>query len=145
MVKRIIVAFAVLVSGCATSPPAASPSPPPASDEASAVEISYFLGHASHRFVAEASGSGAVARSFLDRSILREGEVEKARYLEFLAKASKFVESPARAPAESCRNPFTVTVRIGAMTRTTQGCRATDERGLSRLVREGEFLLYSKK
>jgi hypothetical protein len=53
----------------------------------------------------------------------------------------------AREPAASdaCRTPYTITVRVGTETQTLQGCRGEDDGGLSRLVRDGEFLLYSTK
>jgi hypothetical protein len=119
----------------------------------STVDISYVLGHSRRRLVAWARNDSFGGQTLMDHQILRETEIDRRLYSEFFSKAEQFVSAPRRKPAEqnpsdekdSCRTPFTVKVRIGAETQTLQGCRGEDDGALSHLVRDGEFLLYSKK
>jgi hypothetical protein len=117
----------------------------------SSIEISYLLGRSHRRIVARAKQENYSGQAYLDRQLLHEGSIDRAHYSEFFGKVEKFIAAPHRKPAEaaqlddSCRTPFTVNLRVGKDTRTLQGCRGEDEGALSHLVREGEFLLYSKK
>jgi hypothetical protein len=121
----------------------------------SSVEIVYSMGGNEHRFFAAAPAAGGAeerqpsAKTFVDKQVLKEARIQPAQYLSFLDQASKFVESPKRTPASDtnsgrCRGPFSVTVRIGKDSRSSNGCRSFDEGRLSRLVKDGEFLLYSQ-
>ncbi|MGK5082740.1 hypothetical protein WDW37_05485 [Bdellovibrionota bacterium FG-1] len=122
----------------------------------SSVEIHYVLGHSHRRFVAKAKNESCMAQTYLDRQILKETSIDGKRYEDFFTKATQFIQSPHRNPAEHtasledprpemCRSPFTVTLRTGANTETVKGCRGMDDGFLSHLIREGEFLLFSKK
>jgi hypothetical protein len=133
------------LSACKTAPP--KPDAPPEGGD-SGVDIVYSLGHGQHRFVAESAQGAFHARQFYDRATLKEAEIDRAHYLDFLAKASAFVQAPRRevsAEHPSCRMPFTVTVHIAGDTKTTTGCRTGDDGGIGKLVKDGEFLLYSRK
>jgi hypothetical protein len=158
-----LVAACLSASGCATtgsggakSGDAAKPLPHEALKD-SAVDISYVLGHSRRRLVAWARNESFGGQALLDHQILRESEVDRSRYSAFFGKAEALVSAPKRKPAQqgaagsgaddndSCRTPFTVTVRVGSKSQTLQGCRGEDDGALSHLVREGEFLLYSSK
>ena len=141
------------LSGCATHPPQADGSR--AGDDAdraaltdSSIDISYVLGHSHRRLVVWAGKDGLGGQTLLDHQILRESPVERGRYAQFLAKVEQFLNAPRRKPADnddSCRTPFTITVRVGTETKIVQGCRGEDDGALSHLVRDGEFLLFSNK
>jgi hypothetical protein len=111
------------------------------------VDIQYILGRDHYRLLIRAQGNQIVANTYLDKEILEEGAIDSTRYPAFLEKADSFVsqyQGPSLPPQELCRNPFLVTVRIGSDTKTARGCRSKDGGALSKLVRDGEFLLYSK-
>ncbi|OFZ53525.1 MAG: hypothetical protein A2428_12750 [Bdellovibrionales bacterium RIFOXYC1_FULL_54_43] len=141
--------FAILISaGCGAVPKQAGTEPVVVAGHETSVDIAYVLGHNRHRFWAQSDASRVEARTYLDRQIVEEAGIDRARYLDFLEKAKTFVQSPRRSPASNtvvCRTPFTVTVRVGKDAYVATGCRGVDKGALGRLVREGEFLLYSKK
>ncbi len=121
-------------------------------DAESSVDISYVLARSQYRLIAQGRGSSFSGKSFLDREILKEKDLPKESYLDFLKKAVTFAQNHQGTAVgqidESvppCRTPFTVTIRVGSAVQTTNGCRSTDAGNLSRLVRDGEQLLYSKK
>jgi hypothetical protein len=114
----------------------------------SSVEISYYLGHDYRQFKAMARNSSIQAQTFMNKQLLKEGSVDQGRYADLLERITSFVGNTSRSDSYSapCRAPFTVLVRIGAQTRSLNGCRpTTDGTTLSRIAREAEFLLYSKK
>jgi hypothetical protein len=135
------------LSACSTSP-AQRISGETLPLSSSSVEIVYVLGHNQRKLLLSGQPQGAKAKAFLDQTLLNEAMVDLQRYGDFLRKALLFVSRNDRAPAMQapCRAPFTVTVRIAAETHGSSGCRFSDEgMALSRLVKDGEFLLYSKK
>lgn len=144
----ISVLTALCLAGCATHRAKSD-----GSDEAriesidSGIDISYVLGHAHRRLLVQTKDNQIVAQSYLEHQILKESEIDREHYADFLKKAKTFVENPQRLPANQdlCRSPFTVTLRIGKDLKVVNGCRSTDEGALSHLLRDGEFLLYSKK
>jgi hypothetical protein len=144
-------AIAVLaLSACGTGKVA--PTPDTASVTVSSVEIEYSLGHYQHRFTADGHPGKAQVTTYLERDVVQHASVDPAKYDSFLSKAIAFTEKPKRAPTEEaeCRSPFQVVIKTGEKstekTYTSQGCRSSDDEGaLSRLVRDGEFLLFSKK
>ena len=113
----------------------------------SAIDITYVLGHSHRRFKAECRQDGVIAQIYLDRTIVKENGVDSAKYDEFVQRLLVFIDNPNRVPAEasSCRTPFIVTLRVGDQTKVASGCRSNDDGTLSRLIKDGEFLLYSKK
>ncbi len=118
----------------------------------SSVDIIYTLGHNQHRFTAESHSGKFVARTFLDKKLLDENAVDSLNYYDFVHKASNFMGDRRRVASvnnaeslASCRAPYTVVIRLSGDAKTYQGCRSIDDGNLSRLVRDGEFLLYSKK
>ncbi|MCM2276499.1 MAG: hypothetical protein NDJ89_00290 [Oligoflexia bacterium] len=143
-----------LLAACANVPRASSPQGLHAFDPQevlsdSQVEINYTLGHnVPRRMLIEAKDREILASTFVDHRKLAEERIESPRYPEFLQKASDFIAKMTRVPASEgpgCRTPFTITVRVKASIQKLQGCRMSEDGGLSRLVKEGEFLLYSKK
>jgi hypothetical protein len=155
----LLVITPLLGSACAGHRPQSDTGAPPvgASPDTSdsSVDITYVLGHAHRRFAAHAKDTTYMAQSFFDHQILKENVIDPKHYADFLNKASQFISTPHRVPAdqtavalaeeEACRAPFTVTVRVGSETKSTRGCRVTDDGALSHLVRDGEFLLFSRK
>ena len=126
----------------------------------SSVDISYVLGHSHRRFVAWAKNESYGGQTLLDHQIFRESGIDRHHYSEYFGKVEQYVNTPRRKPADqgvagqqstpvqgddTCRTPFTVTLRVGADTKVLQGCRGADDGTLSHLVRDGEFLLYSNK
>jgi hypothetical protein len=146
-----LTAFALMITGCGTTR-VASPSPDLSVNDVSSVEIEYALGHYQHRFTADGHAGNAQVTTYLERNIVEQALVDPAKYASFVAKDIAFSEKPKRAPTEEaeCRSPFKVVIKTGEKntekTYTSQGCRSSDNDGaLSRLVRDGEFLLFSKK
>jgi hypothetical protein len=142
-------------TGCASAPPktAAEQEPQPihlSQSEIgdSRVDIAYELGRAQHRLTAEAGENKVTGRYLHDHSVLSEGEVDGTKYADFLQKALAFVQIPTRVPSSGeapCHAPFTVTVRVLKDIKVSTGCRGADEGLFSHLVKDGEFLIYSKK
>lgn len=156
LIQLICIVF--LYSGCATNPQRtlSSDSNPTRSTQFtsdSTLDISYILGHNSHRFIAEAKANLIKGQSFMDRQLLKAGMLDHGKYSELLQRVSAFVQqisdtpSQARLPAsEGCRSPFTVTLRVGAKTQTARGCRSSDQAtDFGKITRDAEYLLYSAK
>jgi predicted secreted protein len=139
---------ALMLAGCSSAPRPVAPAPDAAeSPQDTSVEISYVLGHTLRSLVAESGPWGTHAKALLDRQIVESGQVDPQRYREFLKKASVFVEATQKSAPNPvpCRSPYSVTLRRGAVTQVAKGCRSSDEGTLSHLIRDGEFLLSSKK
>lgn len=113
----------------------------------SSLEISYRLGHNQHRFLANARADSIVAKTFLDRHLLKESALEQNGYIHLIEKISAFMATANRQPADPsqpCRTPYVVKLRIGDNTRVANGCRSNPEgSALSRIAREAEFLIHS--
>jgi hypothetical protein len=140
--------FGAALSACSTSPASReSAADQVAHAQSTQVEISYVLGHNQHRFTAQSSSQKAEVTTYLEKDIVQQADVDSSKYLGFVTKVVAFAQTPHRTPSQfdECRFPFSVTVKIDEKTYTSDGCRFSDEGGLSRLVRDGEFLLYSKK
>jgi hypothetical protein len=111
----------------------------------SSVDIQYILGKDHYRFLAEAKGDLARANTFLDKQSLDQGVVDPSQYSDFLKKAWGFISQSPSPEQPMCKTPFTVTVKIKEEIHVARGCRGTDNGALSKLVKDGEFLLlYSK-
>lgn len=115
----------------------------------SSVDISYGLGRNQYRLLLQAKAEKMSGEYSLDKQIVKACRLDPTKYAEFVKRAKAFTEAPKRVPAQTqsapCHSPFTVTVRVGEAQQVASGCRALDEGALSHLVKEGEFLLYSKK
>lgn len=143
----LITAALLLVSGCAHQKSTPVKDSSPGAEIPSSVDISYFLGH-TRRITLDSKDGQVVGRNFMDRQVLKETRVDQGRFLAFYRKAGEFMQRMNRTPAgdiPGCRTPFEITIKSDRETRTYKGCRSSDERGLSRLVKDGEFLLYSGK
>ncbi len=112
----------------------------------SSIEIQYALGRDHYRFVATSQNSSIVANTFLNRQVLDTGPIDSNRYPLFLKRVSDFISQIKKdpIPRPPCRSPFRITVKIGSEIHIASGCRSTNGGELSKLVRDGEFLLYSK-
>lgn len=153
-----ILFFLALSTSCSTAPTTGqSQSLPPkhleinsnfeAQAQDSSVEIQYSLGRDRYRFSALAHGDLVTASTYLGKQVLEHGTIKRDRYPHFLKKASAFIESYQQGTSPSqtpCRSPFIVMVRIGNETQIARGCRSSDNGTFSKLVKDGEFLLYSK-
>jgi hypothetical protein len=147
----------LLASGCATTrssqPQSSSPTEAAITDaHETSFDIAYSLGrHGEHRLTGSASATGASGAphiaTYSESEVVDEGPVNAQRYRNFLEKIVHFTQNPARVPAQDrdCRAPYVITLKIDGKTYTSKGCRVDDAGDLAKLIREGEFLLYSKK
>jgi hypothetical protein len=153
--KFLLVLALSLLAGCAgkaVAPSAESSATPALS--MTAIDISYTLERSQYRITTHEDDSGKIhVLSTLDGETLQKSVVDPQHFQAFAAKTLEFfaVTSDHRAPAQakSCHGPYHVAVvQVQAQTTSLlerQGCRNTDNGALSRLVRQGEILLYSKK
>lgn len=146
--KHSLITLTLLLAACAS--PARRETVETTLLDDSSIEIDYSLGHSQRRLLAEARAGVITGQNYLDRQILREGRIEPAKYSEFFRKASEFAtrKPSERAPAQespACQNPFILKIKLGASTTSLSGCRSADDGGLSRLVKDGEFLLFTRK
>lgn len=154
----LLLAVATIAPGCATpvktpsseNTATGSPAPtvkvPPEAASHSSLDITYMLGHDVHRLRIEAAEGHVRAQTFVDHQVLKDTQVDRARYLELLGRAMNFMAG-ARRPASNapCRTPFTLIVQLVEKAETLSGCRVGEEGSqLSRITRDAEFLLYSK-
>jgi hypothetical protein len=114
-------------------------------ESSSSVKIDYELGKNHYLFQVVSHKHTTIVKSYLDNQLLKEGPIIQEKYLLFLNKANRFIDIPQSRPNKKfpCRGPFTVTVKSGGPTKTAKGCRSQSEGSVGRLIREGEFLLYS--
>ncbi len=141
----ILIALTLIESGCASSKPKLDTSKQTPEEGDSNIEITYVLGHNRYKFCAAATESMAAGQTFIEREKLQDSKIDLAKYTAFLKRVSEFSALPQRTPAAFCRSPFTIAVRIGKRKEVLSGCRTGNEAELSKIIQEGEFLLYSKK
>jgi hypothetical protein len=117
-------------------------------------EIGYSLGnHGHHRLAGSLGGDNSWSdqdprvATYLEREVIDEGAVRSEKYRHFVEKIFSFTQTPQRTLSQEgdCRSPFSITLKIDGKTYTSKGCRTSGEGSFGALVREGEFLLYSKK
>jgi len=158
--RLLSVAMLCVTTACSTAKKNAGESPSasdPSRDSAASIEsaqsisfeISYSLGNRGlHQLTGtwDAAAAPHVA-SYLERSVIDEATIRKEKYLHFAEKVFNFAKTAQRIPSDDheCRSPFSITLKIDAKTYTSKGCRVQGEGSFGALVREGEFLLYSKK
>jgi hypothetical protein len=152
LLAAILITFA-MASGCATAPPSGNGLTDAAVTKAqrTSFDIVYSLGgHGEHRLTgtfSAAEGAPHVA-AYSEREVVDEAQINAGSYDHFLEKIVHFTQKPQRLPAQEldCRTPYWITLKIDEKSYTSKGCRASDDSGeFAKLVREGEFLLYSKK
>ncbi|MGK5086701.1 hypothetical protein WDW86_04030 [Bdellovibrionota bacterium FG-2] len=134
-----------LLTGCASSKSKPNEKMPTPEEADSSIEISYVLGHNRYKFCAASQENVATGQTFMEREKLQDSRIDTAKYTAFLKKVAEFSTTSQRVPASFCRSPFTVSFRIGKRKETLSGCRTGNEAALSKIIQEGEFLLYSKK
>ena len=121
----------------------------------SSLEISYFLGHSRYRIQMTEDLTGVSANASTDGKVLGDVRVDREKYLEFKSKIFAFMQSSSgnkRSPAEAdpdCRNPFTITLSDSVAIESSRthklvACRSGDDATIGRLIRDGEFLIYSR-
>ena len=145
-----------IITACATSQKAPEPSNGQTAQstkvgDESSFEISYWLGeHGEHQLkgsFAPTMDKPHVA-TYLEHEVVEENLVQPEKYNRFIAKVLLFVQRSQRAPSaeHECRSPYAITLKIDGKTMTSKGCReGEDDTLFGKIVREGEFLLYSKK
>jgi hypothetical protein len=112
----------------------------------SSVTIEYVLGRDSYKISTESSPSGIDMNLSSNKKILEHGQMSRKLYPDFFKKASDFTQQlqMSSSTSNSCRGPFKITIRMGQKTQMGSGCRSRSSSTFSRLVKEAEFLLYSK-
>ena len=137
----------VISFGCATAP---KPTPAPKEPEITSVEIEYVLGRSHYRLLFHSLKDSVEAKTIVDKQTIDQSEIDYQPYSEYLQKALVFVrqtQTPTTGETSepsSCRTPFKVTIRMSEEIYSTRGCRTRDNGDLSKLVKQGEFLIYSK-
>jgi hypothetical protein len=144
--------------GCAGKPTMSEDSKGPLVTLAAqtSIDIRYHLGH-SHRHlkmhVSPTDPSVIEAQMKVDGAVLKEINISAERYSAFISKVKDFVEkrrslantNPQSNPND-CHDPYEVVVENpqakSGDTLKVDGCRIQDEGAFSRLVNEGEFLIY---
>lgn len=117
------------------------------------IDIYYTLDKQDFRLTLSSDANSAVGKSFLEKKLLKSKSLNKSRYFTFLKKAADLTETytgninssepyPVKSPIP-CRTPFTIKIQLESSQYIGRGCRSTDGGSFSRLVNEGEFLLYS--
>lgn len=154
LLKTAFILGSCLIQSCSSTPkhPSTGPDQDHGADqwksqvENSSIDIQYTLGRDHHRFVAIAQQNGVTGNTYLEKQVLESGQIKQEKYSDFLKKALSFVQTVQKNAATPmpCRSSFTIKVRLGSDTQTARGCRSSDDGSLSKLVRDGEFLLYSK-
>ena len=143
----LVLALSAAWAGCSSEPYRRQELP---LQTESSVEITYQLGHHQHRLVVASNGQNVSAQTFSDRSVLEHALVDSAHYEEFYKKTLGFIQTNRNtqrtvASSVTCRSPYIIVVKNGPDSWADNGCRSSDDTGFGRLVRDGEFLLYSKK
>ena len=114
--------------------------------EESILDIEYFLERDRYRLSFKSTGEHASIELYHDGKITQKAEINPTQCVNFLKKttdAMKAFQTESSNPLP-CLNPFIVTLRSEKVTNQVKGCRSRDNGNLSKLIREGEFLLYSK-
>lgn len=119
------------------------------SPQQSKIEISYELRHSRRRFIAEQKDEQVTGQTYLDYQVVQKGPIDPMRYREFLLKTSELIQKGQNTlsedPSISCRAPLTITLTQDQESHSLKGCRTEGEGILSRLVKEAELLLNSRK
>lgn len=140
---------AACLSACASAPHSSDKTKEAVAElRGSSVEITYVLGHAERALLLKADGEKVQGETSVDHKPLKSGTVDPNRYRDFLQKVSEYMNRRTVASTEDsepCRTPFVIVLRdIGAKdSRKLRGCRHHEEGHFGRLVRDGEFLLFS--
>lgn len=147
-----LLATAAALSGCASTSHRSSSSNAAGSElerAESSIEIRYVLGHETRRLVALRSSERIEAKSFIGSDLLKGGSISEESFTRFLSRAETMMkEHGSRKPASGdCGNPFSIQLRAQGQSLALNGCRAQDPElsaAVSRLIREGELLVFSK-
>jgi hypothetical protein len=145
--------LSAMFSACSHTPVQTAQTSSEAQDWSHAsVDIHYVLRHSDRRITLEADEKGVHGKSLMDGAQLKQCQIDATRYLDFITKVRNFI-SQRRTIASTassqispdCRAPYTITLKNQKDTMQIQGCRIQDEGAFSRLVQEGEFLIYRQK
>lgn len=112
----------------------------------SRIEIDYVLGHNRYKYVAIGGAQAAKISSYHNDKELESKKISVQKYQVFADQLESAIRSsPAGVIDESCRTPYYIRITIGEDVHKTSGCRSADAEGkIGRLLKEGEFLLYSE-
>jgi hypothetical protein len=158
--KLLQLCVSVALCGSCSSP---SPAPPPdlasnpqavgidLSDclnhyQKSSIDIEYVFDRDKYRLTFKPIGDQIFGKSTHDGKLIQEAKIQPNRYQEFLKKTAETISGlkTKGVPPSPCYGPFSLTLKIESKIEQVNGCRSQDPGSLSRLIREGEFLLYSK-
>jgi hypothetical protein len=151
---RLLLASLFALTACSTAQPVpqATSGDKGQDFQASSFEILYRLGgHSDHRLQGYWEKSTPPEEphvtTLLEREVVANAAVHAESYNRFVSKLLSFVQHAQRAPAQEhdCRSPYSIVLKIDLKTYTSKGCRFADDGAFAKIVREGEFLLYSKK
>ncbi len=112
------------------------------------IDIQYSLGNNHYRFLALADSNRVSAKNFLDGKILKETDIDSSKYSRLLEKTTDFVINLKQEPngLGQCHSSYKIEIQTGKNSHTGHGCRnPSDGTHFSKIIREAEFLLYSKK
>jgi hypothetical protein len=157
--RIFLLLLAILMAGCSTVREAKTkPEPATArSDKSispikekfrnSEVKIDYVLGRDHYHLSLASKKERTNGLMTLDKQVLEQGAIDPERYFNYFEKIIVFIDDYSKTNpgfATPCKNPFKIIARNEEATKVTEGCRSPDQTRLSRLIKEGEFLLYSK-
>ncbi len=139
--------YGVLFCICIITPSLAQPRPKPMlNPPSSQVDIEYSLGRDQYRLTFETHGDTVLAKSYRDKKIVENGPINSQKFPDFLKKVSETMGTlkGEKTQGLSCQSPFTVTLKLAGQVQIVKGCRSNDQGHFSKLIRDGEFLMYSK-
>lgn len=158
----LLLSFFVLCGACSTTPPlqpSASSAPPsaaanPGIPQNVEIELSYVLGHDHYRLHAWSRQGRLEGKSFMNRKILRSSSrLNRKNFETWARQVQAWVSEKSNSPSTEsqpplpCRSPYWLTLKNDSGIQTVEGCRTSgsDAAMISRMSREGDFLLYSSK
>jgi len=154
--KRVGVAAVVAMTSlasCSTLFQSAPPHSLPLTDlqkigKFSRIEIEYVLGRSHYQLQFRANGGGVETENKIDKKTIIHSMIEFESYIDYLQKTLVFVQQTQElkisGDPQTCRSPFKVTVQLSQQHYVAHGCRTQDNGNLSKIVKQGEFLVYSK-
>lgn len=147
--RSLHILFSLILCACSTPLPTQTLQVPdePVKTKYSTFEINYSLGgHGGHRLAGEVDGHGnAHLTQYLEDQIVDKGQVSQEGYERFFTQLTSFTKKSQRTISQECRSPFYIILKTPDKTYTSKGCRTAEDLSFAKLVRDAEFLLYSKK
>jgi hypothetical protein len=115
-------------------------------NQPSSLDIDYYLERDRYRLSFQNKAGHISVEKYHDGKVIEKGEIDGNKYSSLVEKTAKLMktfknESNLKLP---CLNPFVISIVLENKAEHVKGCRSRDDGNLSKLIREGEFLLYSK-